>query len=71
MSQRPREARTDKKIQGDLLIEASAIYGLAFLSLKRPFEAERLLRYVVSGLPDHLEAQAQAWRRLRLPIKGL
>jgi tetratricopeptide (TPR) repeat protein len=43
--------------QGDLLIEASVIYGLGFLSVKRPFEAERLLRYVVSKQPDHLEAQ--------------
>jgi tetratricopeptide (TPR) repeat protein len=43
--------------QGDLLLEASAIYGLAFLSVKRPLDAERLLRYVVSRQPDHLEAQ--------------
>jgi tetratricopeptide (TPR) repeat protein len=43
--------------RGDLLIEASAIYGLAYLSVKRSFEAERLLRYVVSREPDHLDAQ--------------
>lgn len=42
--------------QGDLLTEASVIYGLAFLSLKRPFEAENCLRHVVSKQPDHLEA---------------
>lgn len=43
--------------RGDLYIEASAIYGIAFLSVKRLFEAEKLLRYVVSERPDHLEAQ--------------
>jgi tetratricopeptide (TPR) repeat protein len=43
--------------QGELRVEASAIYGLAFLSVKRSWEAERLLRYVVSRQPDHLEAQ--------------
>lgn len=43
--------------RSDLFIEASAIYGLAFLSVKRPFEAETLLRYVVARHPDHLDAQ--------------
>jgi tetratricopeptide (TPR) repeat protein len=43
--------------RGELLVEASAIYGLAFLSVQRSWEAERLLRYVVSKQPDHLEAQ--------------
>src|SRR6266849_3853064 len=43
--------------QGDLRVEASAIYGLAFFSVKRTLEAEKLLRYVVSKQPDHLDAQ--------------
>jgi tetratricopeptide (TPR) repeat protein len=42
--------------RGDLFVEASAIYGLAFFSVKKSFEAERLLRYVVAERPDHLEA---------------
>jgi tetratricopeptide (TPR) repeat protein len=42
--------------RSDQFVEASAIYGLAFLSVNRSFEAERLLRYVVSERPDHLEA---------------
>jgi tetratricopeptide (TPR) repeat protein len=41
--------------RGDLFVEASTIYGVAFLS-KRPFEAEQLLRYVVSERPDDIEA---------------
>jgi tetratricopeptide (TPR) repeat protein len=41
--------------RGDLFVEASTIYGIAFLS-KRPFEAEQLLRYVVSERPDDVEA---------------
>lgn len=53
-----RAAQEFQQIQdrGDLLIEASAIYGLAYLSVKRSFEAEQLLRYVVSQQPDHLDA---------------
>jgi tetratricopeptide (TPR) repeat protein len=43
--------------RGELLVEAAAIYGLAFLSVQRSWEAERLLRFVVSRQPDHLEAQ--------------
>jgi tetratricopeptide (TPR) repeat protein len=43
--------------RGDLYVEASAIYGVALLSVKRSFEAEQLLRYVVSERPDYLEAQ--------------
>jgi tetratricopeptide (TPR) repeat protein len=42
--------------QGDLLVEASAIYGLTFFSVRRLAEAEKLLRYVVSKQPDHLDA---------------
>ncbi|HLJ93964.1 MAG TPA: tetratricopeptide repeat protein [Gemmataceae bacterium] len=42
--------------ESDLRVEASAIYGLAFLSVKRLWEAEQLLRYVVSKQPDHLDA---------------
>jgi tetratricopeptide (TPR) repeat protein len=42
--------------RGDLLVEASVIYGLAFLSVQRLWEAEKLLRYVLSKQPDRLEA---------------
>ena len=42
--------------QGDLRVEASAIYGLAFFSVKRSLEAEKLFRYVVSKQPNHLDA---------------
>lgn len=42
--------------RGDLFVEASAIYGLAFFSVKRLFEAEKLLRTVVAKRPDHLDA---------------
>jgi tetratricopeptide (TPR) repeat protein len=42
--------------RGDLLVEASVIYGLAFLSVQRLWEAEKLLRHVLSKQPDRLEA---------------
>jgi tetratricopeptide (TPR) repeat protein len=44
------------KDRDDVLVEASVIYGLAFLSVQRLWEAEKLLRYVLSKRPDHLEA---------------
>jgi tetratricopeptide (TPR) repeat protein len=37
-------------------LEAAVHFGLGFLSLGRPREAEHLLRYVVSRQPDHLDA---------------
>lgn len=43
--------------RGDLFVEAAVIYGLAFLSVNRSFEAEKLFRHVVSRQPDRLEAQ--------------
>jgi len=44
--------------RGDLLIEASAVYGLWFLlELKMPAEAERFLRFVASKKPDHIDAR--------------
>ena len=43
--------------RGDLLVDASAIYGQWFLlELKRPAEAEHFLRFVVSRRPDHVDA---------------
>src|SRR5438067_10093304 len=44
--------------RGDLLVEASAVYGQWFLlQLKRPAEAERFLRFVASRRPDHVDAR--------------
>jgi tetratricopeptide (TPR) repeat protein len=43
--------------RGDLLVEASAIYGQWFLlHLHRPVEAERFLLFVLARQPDHLDA---------------
>jgi tetratricopeptide (TPR) repeat protein len=43
--------------QGNLLVEASALCGRWFLlELRRPAEAERFLRFVVSRQPDHVDA---------------
>jgi predicted Zn-dependent protease len=39
-----------------LRLEAALIFGLGFLSLDRPHEAEHLLLYVVQHQPDNLEA---------------
>jgi tetratricopeptide (TPR) repeat protein len=40
----------------EILVEASAVYGLGLLSLKSLREAETLLRYVVLQRPDHVDA---------------
>jgi tetratricopeptide (TPR) repeat protein len=43
--------------RGDLLVEASALYGQWFLlQLHRPAEAERFLRFVVARQPEHIDA---------------
>jgi tetratricopeptide (TPR) repeat protein len=43
--------------QGDILVEAAAVYGQWFLlKLHQPLEAERFLRFVVSRRPDHVDA---------------
>jgi tetratricopeptide (TPR) repeat protein len=43
--------------QGDLLVDACAVYGQSFLlSFHRPAEAERFLRFVVSRRADHIDA---------------
>jgi tetratricopeptide (TPR) repeat protein len=44
--------------RGDLLVEASALYGQWFLlELNMPVEAERFLRFVASKKPDHIDAR--------------
>jgi Tfp pilus assembly protein PilF len=42
--------------QEDIRFEAAVIFGLGFVQLKMPLQAEQLLRYVVSKQPDHLDA---------------
>jgi tetratricopeptide (TPR) repeat protein len=43
--------------QGDLLVEACALYGQFFLlNFHRPVEAERFLRHVVARRPNHIDA---------------
>jgi tetratricopeptide (TPR) repeat protein len=42
--------------QPEILAEASLVYGLAFLSLGKLVEAERLLRYVLEVRPDEVDA---------------
>src|SRR5207237_2081653 len=41
----------------DLLVEASLSYGLKFLDIKRPVEAESYLLYVVSVRPETIDAR--------------
>jgi tetratricopeptide (TPR) repeat protein len=42
--------------QGSIRLEAAALSGQCFLYLKRPREAERLLRFVLQEQPDHVDA---------------
>jgi tetratricopeptide (TPR) repeat protein len=58
-----RQGRLDRAVEEynqirreELLAEASLIYGLGFLSLRRWVPAERLLAYVAEVRPDNLDA---------------
>jgi Tfp pilus assembly protein PilF len=42
--------------QENIRLEAAVVFGLGFVQLKMPLQAEQLLRYVVSKQPDHLDA---------------
>src|SRR5262249_55724019 len=42
--------------QENIRFEAAVVFGLGFVSLKMPLQAEQLLRYVISKQPDHLDA---------------
>jgi predicted Zn-dependent protease len=42
--------------QEDIRLEAAVVFGLGFVDLKMPLQAEQLLRYVISKQPDHLDA---------------
>jgi tetratricopeptide (TPR) repeat protein len=56
LAEAAREFNQIDQADTDVMVDASLIYGVGFLSLKMYAEAERLLRYVVAKRPDEVEA---------------